>query len=119
MASLISGLSLWDLDTPQPGDCPSHILATWFDFLAVLEPLEGKVWVANLYHQLDLVASVHLVGWIQLLREGWRWRDARGMELRGSHCPELSSLPPQTTKVREPPVNLEAPENWHLYYSSD
>lgn len=112
-------LPLWDLDSPQPGLYPRHILATWFDFLAVLEPLEGKVWVADLYHQLDLVASVHLVGWIQLLCEGWRWRDVSGTELRCSQCSEPSRLPPQATKVKNPLMNLEAPENRALCYFSE
>ena len=108
-----------DLDSPQPGLYPSHILATWFDFLAILEPLEGKVWIADLYHQLDLVASVHLVGWIQLLCEGWRWRDESGMELRCSQRSEPSGLPPQATKVRKPLMALEGPENRALCYSSE
>ena len=120
IASLISGLFLsLGLGFPPTWALPPHILATWFDFLAVLEPLEGKVWVADLYHQLDLVASVHLVGWIQLLCEGWRWRDASGMELRCSQCSEPSRLPPQATKVKNPLMNLEAPENRALCYFSE
>lgn len=58
-----------------PRHCPTHLLAAGFDLLAILEPLEGKVWVTDLHHQLDLIAPVHLVGWIQLLDEGCRWRN--------------------------------------------
>lgn len=49
---------------------PLIILEAWLDLLAILEPLERKVWVTDLHHQLDLVASVYLVGWVQLLSEG-------------------------------------------------
>lgn len=110
------GFSLGPRSLPQPTQSlpHTHILAARLDLLAVLEPLEGKIWVTDLYHQLDLLAPVHLVGWIQLLREGWRLRDAGQVELRGPYCqscqvslPRPSALQGQKkAKVK----SLEVPE---------
>lgn len=102
VAGLISGVPSGP-QIPAPAhsrDCHTHVLATRLDLLAILVPLEGKVWVTDLHHQLDLVAPVHLVGWIQLLREGWRVKGCRAggpkRSLTALVTPELPSLPPQT-----------------------
>ena len=106
--------------SPQPRDWPTHLLATWFDLLAILEPLEGKVRVADLHHQLDLVAPVHLVGWVQLLREGWRWRDTGGWSsdvLPAVVIPQAAKSPSpdpglSKVKVKKPCMALAGVAQW-------